>query len=71
MDVVLTEGYKRGPHPKIEVHRRGRSAELLCDAAEMLALVTDGSWDLPVPQFGLDDVAALGDFLVDYLGGRE
>jgi len=40
-DLVLTEGYKRGDFPKIEVHRAERSGELLCDFDEMLALVTD------------------------------
>ena len=67
MDLVLTEGYKRGPYPKIEVHRSGRSTELLCEAGEMLALVTDRPWDLPVDQFDLDDVPGLCDFLVGAL----
>ena len=61
-DLVLTEGYKRGDFPKIEVHRAERSDELLCSFDEMLALVTDGEWDTDVPQFSLssaDGVAAL------------
>ena len=66
-DLVLTEGYKRGDFPKIEVHRAQRSVELLCEFDEMLALVTDGRWDTSVPQFGLDDVAGLGRYLVDWL----
>jgi len=73
MDLVLTEGYKRGAYPKIEVHRSARSGELLCNPDELLALVTDHTWDLPVPQFGLDDASGLADFLVGHLGnnGRE
>ncbi|NIA25435.1 MAG: molybdopterin-guanine dinucleotide biosynthesis protein B [Gammaproteobacteria bacterium] len=69
MDLVLTEGYKRGPYAKIEVHRSGRSSELLCDVEEMLALVTDRSWDLPVPQFDFDDVTGLARFLLQYVDG--
>lgn len=63
MDIVLTEGYKRGDYPKIEVHRAARSAELLCEAHELLLVVTDEPLDLPAPQFDLDDVAGVADQL--------
>jgi molybdopterin-guanine dinucleotide biosynthesis protein MobB len=63
-DLVLTEGFKRGSYPKIEVHRAERSDELLCSFDEMLALVTDTEWDTTVPQFRLDDSESLADFLV-------
>ena len=66
-DLVITEGYKRGDYPKIEVHRAARSAELLCDFGEMLALVTDTSWDTDVPQFSLDDTDGLAAFLAAWL----
>jgi len=68
MDLVLVEGYRRGTYPKIEVHRADRSTELLCRPDEMLALVTDRSWDLPVEQFDLDDHDRLVDLLVRYVG---
>lgn len=68
VDLVLIEGYKRGSYPKIEVHRSERSEELLCSPNEMLALVTDRRWSLPVPQFDLDKVADLADFVVRYVG---
>lgn len=67
-DLVLTEGYKRGPYPKIEVHRSARSDVLLCSPGEMIALVTDREWPLAVPQFGLDDVPQLAVHLVRWLG---
>jgi len=67
MDVVLVEGYKRGDYPKIEVHRSARSNELLCGPDELLAIVTDRHWDLPIPQFALDDVAGLGRLIADHL----
>ena len=70
-DLVLIEGYKRGPYPKIEVHRSARSAELLCSLEEMLALVTDQAWPLPVPQFGLNDSTGLAAFLVRWLSAAE
>jgi molybdopterin-guanine dinucleotide biosynthesis protein MobB len=66
-DVVLTEGFRRGDYPKIELHRSERSDELLCDFDEVLALVTDASWDTTLPQFALDDVDGLADHLVDWI----
>ena len=66
-DLVITEGYKRGDYPKSDVHRAARSAKLLCDFGEMLALVTDTSWDTEVPQFSLDDTDGLAAFLAAWL----
>lgn len=71
MDLVLTEGYKRGPFPKIEVHRGARSSELLCDPDEMLALISDRAWDVPVRQFDLEDTSGVAEFLSAWLAGRE
>jgi molybdopterin-guanine dinucleotide biosynthesis protein B len=65
VDILLTEGYKRGSAPKIEVSRRALSSELLCTADELVAIVSDQSFALPVPQLGLDDVAGLADVLED------
>lgn len=70
MDLVLIEGYKRGAFPKIEVHRSARSGDLVCSPDELLALVSDRAWPLAVPQFGLDDVADLAQFLVDFADHR-
>jgi len=67
VDLVLTEGYKRGPYPKIEVHRSARSNELLCTEDELLALVSDSTWPLATRQFDLEDTAGLADFLIDWL----
>ncbi len=66
-DLVLTEGYKRGDFPKIEVHRAERSNELLCEFDEMLALVTDAEWDTDVPQFSLGDAEGVATLLVTWL----
>ncbi len=70
LDLVLTEGYKRGDKPKIEVSRQARGKELLCKEEELLALVTDQPFDLSVPQFDLEDVVGLADFIEErYLKG--
>ncbi len=63
MDVVLTEGYKRGVYPKIEVHRTARSESLICSPEELTAIVSDRDWELGVPRFDLDDVAGVADLI--------
>jgi molybdopterin-guanine dinucleotide biosynthesis protein B len=62
IDLVLTEGYKRGKALKVEVHRKGMG-ELLCSPQELVAVATDEPLDLPVPQFSLEDTDGLADFL--------
>jgi molybdopterin-guanine dinucleotide biosynthesis protein B len=62
-DIVLTEGYKRGPAPKIEVSRAEKGRELLCAPEELVALATDQPFDMDVPQFDLDDAAGLVDLI--------
>lgn len=75
-DLVITEGYKTGHLPKIEVHRSGRSSELLCVTREgrildedLIAVVSDAHLELPVPLFPLDGTGPLCDFLEErFLG---
>jgi molybdopterin-guanine dinucleotide biosynthesis protein B len=63
VDIILTEGYKRGPAPKIEVSRRERSTSLICSPAELIAVVSDQHFDLPIPQYGLDDAVGVADLI--------
>lgn len=63
VDLVITEGYKRGDKPKIEVTRSERGTELLCTAEELIAIMTDYPVDMPVPQFALDDAVGVVDLL--------
>lgn len=66
-DVVLIEGYKHGPWPKIEVFRRGRDLrrEPLAGEIDVLAVVTDEHVALPdgVRRFGSRDIERLVDFV--------
>lgn len=63
VDLVITEGYKRGEKPKIEVTRLERGTELLCHADELVAIMTDYPVDMPVSQFALDDAAGVVELL--------
>ncbi len=69
-DLVMVEGYKRGSYPKIEVNRRAHASKLLCAPDELLALVSDQSWGLDVPTFGLDDIQQVASFLLDVVAAN-
>ena len=64
-DLVLVEGYRGFPHPKIEVHRPILGKPLLQpqDAA-ILAVASDVALALPVPVLPLDDIAAIAAFVL-------
>lgn len=63
VDLVLAEGWKEAPVPRVEVHRRAVSREFLCARdRRVFAVVTDEPPPRPVPTFHpgeADAVAAL------------
>ena len=64
VELVLTEGFKSGGMPKIEVNRAAQGVPLLCGADDQLvAVVADHALEVPVPRFGLEEVAGLADFI--------
>lgn len=68
LDIVLTEGFKSSSMPKIEVHRRQRSATLLCRGEEhdptLLAVASDEPLTLDVPVYDINDARGLVDLIV-------
>jgi molybdopterin-guanine dinucleotide biosynthesis protein MobB len=62
-DIILTEGFKGSPYPKIEVHRAEQGKELLTDTRQLLAVVTDEPLEVKVPQYSHDDVAGITDLI--------
>lgn len=66
-DIVLTEGFKSSALPKIEVHRRNRSAVLLCRGEEhdpmLLAVASDEPLELDVPLLDINDAGTVADFI--------
>lgn len=64
MDLVITEGYKTGSKPKIEIIRSGRSTTPLnLKPEERIALVTNTNIEMNVPRFGLEDIAEVADLI--------
>jgi molybdopterin-guanine dinucleotide biosynthesis protein B len=68
MDIILTEGYKRGSRPKIEINRSACGTGLVSDPRELIAVVSDTGWEAGVPVFGLEDADPVADFLMDRFG---
>lgn len=65
VDLILSEGYKRNDHPKIEVFRSVMNHELLCTRTDnLLAIASDQPFDLGVPCVDINDVATLAEIIV-------
>lgn len=67
VDLILTEGFKKSGLPKIEVHRRERSATLLCRGenhdATLVAVASDSPLELDVPLLDINNIGQVADFL--------
>ena len=64
LDLLVVEGFKAEPLPKIEVARRVLSTELLClNDRNLVATVTDFAVRPAVPHFGPGDAPAIADFI--------
>jgi molybdopterin-guanine dinucleotide biosynthesis adapter protein len=63
-DVILAEGYKGNPFPKIEVFRSELKRELLCGKEDnLLAVASDTKLDIDVPCFDINDEKAIADLI--------
>lgn len=70
VDLILVEGYKREPHPKIEAHRWETGRPLLVDSNPTIRAVASNTvpQNLRVPFFDLDDIPAIADFILAEVG---
>lgn len=63
VDILITEGYVKAGKPQIEVFRREAHGTPLPIDDTRIALVTDTPLELGVPEFGLDDICGIADFV--------
>ena len=67
MDLVVVEGYKNEPWPKIEIFRSAvHEKPGFLDDPDLIALASDKDLDSPVPVFDLDNPEKLADFILEY-----
>jgi molybdopterin-guanine dinucleotide biosynthesis protein B len=66
VDLVLIEGYKREPHPKLEVHRAAVGMSLLApNDPAIVAIASDVALpSAPVPVLDLNDVESIVEILI-------
>jgi len=68
-DLVIVEGYKNEPIPKIEVHRRaGHTPLLFPEDPQVVAVATDERLDTQLPQLDVDDAEDVARFILQHLG---
>lgn len=68
-DLVIVEGYKTAPIPKVEVHRRENNTPLLHpEDAHVVAVATDEALETKLPQLDIDDAGSVARFIIQHLG---
>ncbi|MEM9971400.1 MAG: molybdopterin-guanine dinucleotide biosynthesis protein B [Pseudomonadota bacterium] len=70
VDLVLVEGFKGHPHPKLEAHRAETGQPLIATEDETVrAVASDSGAGVPGrAAFALDDTRAIADFIAAELG---
>jgi len=70
-DLLLVEGHKYHPLPKLEVWRRENGKELLHpNDTHIVAIASDAPIETTLPRFDLDDHAGIEAFILSYNGLR-
>jgi molybdopterin-guanine dinucleotide biosynthesis adapter protein len=65
-DLVVIEGYKREPHPKLEVHRGGIDKPFLHpEDPHIVAIASDQALRTRVPLVHLDDIDGIASILIE------
>ena len=66
-DLVLIEGFKAAPVPKVEVHRPAHGKPpIYPDNPHVVAVATDAPLELPLPRLDLNDPEAIAEFILSY-----
>ena len=64
-DIVLVEGFKKQPIPKLEIHRKAHAAPLLfTDDPHIVGIATDEPVQTKLPQFRLTDYEGIAGFVM-------
>lgn len=71
-DLVLIEGFKEEPVPKLEVYRpENGKPPLFPERSDIVAVATDGAIDSVLPILPLNDSQAIADFIINTLQLQE
>ncbi len=67
VDIIITEGYKAGPWPKIAMRRRESGNDFPIPPEECIAVITDEPEPRAKRSFGLHMVSEVADFLKEQI----
>jgi molybdopterin-guanine dinucleotide biosynthesis protein B len=68
-DLLLIEGYKHYPMPKVEIYREANGKPLLHpEDPRIVAIAADVRVETRLPRFGLGDHDQIADFILAYNG---
>lgn len=68
-DLVLVEGFKYTPIPKLEVHRPLAGHPYIWpENSDVIAVASDGALDIPRPVLDLNDRDAIAAFILEQVG---
>lgn len=71
-DLVLIEGFKQEPVPKLEVYRPAHGKPpLFGERDDIVGIATDGEVQTSLPVLPLNDIAAIADFVINTPGLQE
>ena len=71
-DLVLIEGFKQEPVPKLEVYRpENGKPPLFPERSDIVAVASNVALATSLPRLALDDVAAIADFVMNTLQLQE
>ena len=71
-DLVLVEGFKQEPIPKLEVYRpENGKPPLFPERSDIVAVASNVTLATSLPELALDDVAAIADFVMNTLQLQE
>ena len=71
-DLVLIEGFKQEPVPKLEVYRpENGKPPLFPERSDIVAVASDVALATSLPRLALDDVAGIAEFVMKFLQLQE
>jgi molybdopterin-guanine dinucleotide biosynthesis protein B len=69
VDLLLIEGWKLHPNPRMEVYRKANGKPLLYpDNDHIIAIASDSPLDTTLPRFGIDDYDRIAQFVLESTG---
>jgi molybdopterin-guanine dinucleotide biosynthesis protein B len=72
VDLILVEGFKQEPIPKIEIYRPSLNKPLWAERdPHVIAVATDALAPTALPQLNLNDIPAIADFILRWFAQQE